>query len=154
MKPLWWVDRVLADSSLDADARLLLIWLGRKGRAWRYSVAESQRCMGWGNQKYHRVLADLKTAGWIASDHKRDRLGHIKFTLVTVRDVPNPEPRKSVVRGCRLQNPDFKETGPEPRKSVQTSSLDETGKGLCQRAKPKKACVTHPQFNQRGAFDA
>lgn len=153
MKPLWWIDRVLADDGLDADARLLLIWLGRKSRAWRYSVAEAQRCMGWGNQKYHRILADLKTAGWVASDHKRDRLGRIKFTFVTVRDVPSPEPRKSVVRAGPARNPDFKEAGPKPRKSVETSSSDTTEKSPSQKPKVKAARVTHPQFNQRGPFN-
>lgn len=111
MKPLWWISRVVEDTRLDADARALLIWFGTRRGGWQYEQGHAQFAMGFGRQKYFRVLASLKSDGWILAEHKRDKkTGQIVHTKVIVRDAAAPVCRKSS-HGDDEPCDDFKETG-------------------------------------------
>lgn len=100
MKARWWIISVLGDTRLTADARALLTWLGTRPAGWRYSVEEPQRILGFGRQKYQKVLRELKALGYVETSYRRNRLNRITATLLDVRDHPKPEGRKSSLRNA------------------------------------------------------
>lgn len=89
MKPMRWVDAVLDDARLPADARAVLIWLGRRPKDWQYSAVEAASAAGMERKKYQRTLQAIRDAGWVMWEQSRDRkTGHLKQVDFTILDAP------------------------------------------------------------------
>lgn len=131
MKPRWWMQKVSRDIRLSIEARWLLLWLGGQPAGWRYSVDEARAAAGVGREKYFRILAEIKSLGYVDAEHRRDMRGRITFTNLKLRDVASPECGKAA-HGKPHRNAGSKDGGPECGKAAQTSLIDTT-----ERASPE-----------------
>lgn len=121
MKPLWWIDRVVSDGRISAEARCLLVWFGTRPGGWRYSVAEAEAAIGLERKKYQRVMKSVKEAGWVETEYKRDRFGRIKYVKLILRDTASPEGANSTLRDRATRRCQMKPSGPEGANGTQTS---------------------------------
>jgi len=99
MKPGWWFRELHDAQWLSSDARLLIGWFATRSRGWRYSMEGNAAALGWGLQKYKKVLREGKASGYLSFAYKRNKSGHINQVSLIVRD--KPEGRKSALGGAK-----------------------------------------------------
>lgn len=113
------------DTALTVEQRGLLVWFGTRPGGWQYRVVDTLAETGFERKKYQRLFASLKAAGYVETEHRRDRLGRVTFTKLTLKNGPEGANHTPGKRQPRVQIETLRSEGAN---HTHTSSLDRTEK--------------------------
>jgi hypothetical protein len=136
-------------SDLSIEARFFIIWCLVKPPGWQLRVAHIQRKLEWGEHKWLRVAAELRSAGYLQYKVARLKNGQFDKKLIVRAEPLPPHPDHPGVAQPGVGEPDPVDPGVYT-KNNKTRNIEDNNNPITQTTEKKQKVVVDGKLVESG----